>query len=120
MRIGTPNGAEFRIIFSKKFKKPSKSISPELNRCVIFNTTSSSYHGHPEPISCPENISRRSIATYYFSVGRPTEELNEKHKTLFKEVKGEKFNKASFSFRESFKLFIPPILLLLKKFITKK
>ena len=44
-----------------------QKISPILNRCVIFNTTKSSIHGHPEPLNIPENISRNSIAVYYYT-----------------------------------------------------
>ncbi|MDQ3816175.1 MAG: 2OG-Fe(II) oxygenase [Acidobacteriota bacterium] len=44
-----------------------KSIVPFFNRMVIFTNTESSYHGHPVPLRCPENLVRKSIATYYFS-----------------------------------------------------
>ena len=42
-------------------------ISPLLNRCVIFNTTKTSLHGHPEPLNVPDNICRESIAIYYYT-----------------------------------------------------
>lgn len=42
-------------------------IVPVFNRCVIFNTTSNSQHGNPEPIAHPEGISRKSIALYYYT-----------------------------------------------------
>lgn len=54
---------------------------------VIFSTNDFSNHGHPEPIKCPDDISRKSIALYYFSEGRPASELdskNIKNKTYFK------------------------------------
>ncbi len=53
------------------------SIEPIFNRCVIFTTTSFTYHGHPDVIKCPDNVSRKSLALYYFSNGRPQEELSE-------------------------------------------
>ncbi len=43
------------------------SIIPEFNRCVIFNTTSNSNHGNPNPINHPDKTPRRSIALYYYS-----------------------------------------------------
>lgn len=43
------------------------SIVPTFNRCVIFNTTSNSQHGNPQPIAHPEGISRKSIALYYYT-----------------------------------------------------
>ncbi|WP_445191438.1 2OG-Fe(II) oxygenase [Sphingomonas sp. Tas61C01] len=42
-------------------------IVPLFNRCVIFNTTSNSQHGNPEPIAHPQGISRKSIALYYYT-----------------------------------------------------
>ena len=43
------------------------SIIPEFNRCVIFNTTSNSNHGNPNPINHPNKTPRRSIALYYYT-----------------------------------------------------
>lgn len=42
-----------------------KSIAPKFNRAIIFDTTQNSWHGLPEPINCPENITRNSLAVYY-------------------------------------------------------
>ena len=58
---------------------------------VIFSTNDFSNHGHPDPVTCPPNQSRKSIALYYFSVGRPSEDLNKdniKNKTYFKNRAG--------------------------------
>ena len=44
-----------------------KKILPILNRCVIFNTSNKSIHGHPEKLNTPENINRQSIAVYYYT-----------------------------------------------------
>lgn len=37
----------------------AKKIFPILNRCVIFNTSNKSIHGHPEILNVPENICRQ-------------------------------------------------------------
>lgn len=42
------------------------SIAPIGNRLVLFETTESSYHGHPEPMKCPDHVGRKSMALYYF------------------------------------------------------
>jgi len=42
-------------------------VAPLLNRMVIFSTTDTSYHGHPEPLACPEGVTRNSLALYYYS-----------------------------------------------------
>ena len=44
-----------------------QSIAPIFNRCVIFRTTKSSFHGHPVPWKAPDGTTRRSIAFYYYT-----------------------------------------------------
>ena len=54
---------------------------------AIFSTTDFSNHGHPDPLLCPKERSRKSIALYYFSSGRPKNEIsniNVKNRTHFK------------------------------------
>ena len=51
---------------------------------VIFNTTYFSYHGHPNPLNCPENKSRKSLALYYYSNGRPKEEMHKDFDNQFR------------------------------------
>jgi Rps23 Pro-64 3,4-dihydroxylase Tpa1-like proline 4-hydroxylase len=63
--------------------------APQFNRCVIFNTTDKSFHGNPVPVNCPPNRSRRSLAFYYYTNGRPAEEVSGSHGTLFKNRPGE-------------------------------
>ncbi len=47
---------------------------PLFNRMVVFNTNDYTYHGNPDPVTCPEGRTRRSIAMYYYTNGRPDEE----------------------------------------------
>ena len=66
-------------------------ILPVFNRVAMFSTTDYSFHGHPDKLNCPEDRSRKSLALYYYTNGRPKEEVNdglEDHTTLFKERKG--------------------------------
>lgn len=62
-----------------------KRILPIFNRCVIFSTTDFSYHGHPDPLTCPQGVTRKSLALYYYSNGRPANEVSSTHPTLFKQ-----------------------------------
>lgn len=48
--------------------KAEKRIKPRFGTMVVFSTTASSWHGHPEPLSCPPGASRKSIALYYYTV----------------------------------------------------
>ncbi len=43
------------------------SVSPLFNRAVIFSTSETSYHGHPVPLNCPPDNSRKSLALYYYT-----------------------------------------------------
>lgn len=52
-----------------------QKISPLFNRCVIFNTDEDSYHGLPDPIMCPEDQTRKSIALYYFTIEKKAPSL---------------------------------------------
>jgi Rps23 Pro-64 3,4-dihydroxylase Tpa1-like proline 4-hydroxylase len=47
---------------------------PTFNRMVIFATTDFTFHGNPDPVNCPPDIIRKSIAMYYYSNGRPKSE----------------------------------------------
>jgi hypothetical protein len=58
-------------------------VLPVFNRCVVFSTTRKSYHGHPHPLACPPDRSRKSIALYYYTNGRPAEEAAPEHSTIF-------------------------------------
>ena len=42
-------------------------ILPTIGRAVVFNTSLDSFHGQPDPVRCPPDRSRRSIATYYYT-----------------------------------------------------
>lgn len=61
----------FLELWTRDMKTRVHNIMPSFNRAVIFNTDKDSYHGLPDPIKCPEDDSRKSIALYYF-----TEESN--------------------------------------------
>lgn len=46
---------------------PCVSVSPIINRMVIFETSEVSFHGHPRPLRVPVGLTRRSMASYYYS-----------------------------------------------------
>ena len=66
-------------LWDKEMKSCKVKVLPVFNKMVIFRTTDYSFHGHPEPLTCPENITRKSIAMYYYTNGRPKEEINFKN-----------------------------------------
>ena len=52
-------------------RKPGKKILPCANRAILFETSTQSYHGHPQPLNCPPGRRRNSIAVYYYCFDRP-------------------------------------------------
>ena len=59
----------------------SKVIEPRFNRAAIFDTTCNSWHGLPDPLICPEEQYRKSIAVYYLTT--PPENTDPRGKALF-------------------------------------
>jgi len=51
-----------------------KSVSPKFNSALFFRAGTNSYHGHPHPVESPPGIRRNSIAIYYYTTDRPTDE----------------------------------------------
>ena len=45
------------------------SVLPQFNRTIVFETSDTSFHGHPVPLPGPRP--RRSFASYFFSKQRP-------------------------------------------------
>lgn len=77
--------------WNREMTRCQRRILPIFNRFVVFNTTDFSYHGHPDPLVCPAGDSRKSVALYYYTNGRPDAEKSRTHSTLFRERPNERF-----------------------------
>ena len=55
-------------LWDDKMRQCAASVPPLLNHALIFSTSETSYHGFPEKLACPENVSRKSIALYYYTI----------------------------------------------------
>jgi len=71
-------------LWSRDMTHCEAKILPVFNRVVIFSTTDFAYHGHPDPLACPEGMARKSLALYYYTNGRPADEVSGTHTTLFR------------------------------------
>ncbi len=111
-------GGHFEL-WDKDMKQCVHKILPLFNTMAIFSTTDFSYHGHPDPLNCPPDRSRKSLALYYFTNGRPAQEINPalgEHMTIFKARSGSKNDHEAISIPEPInwkaiaKDFLPPII----------
>lgn len=59
-------------LWDKQMRDCVAAVPPLLNNAVIFNTDDTSYHGFPEKLACPEGVSRKSLALYYYTVEQGT------------------------------------------------
>ena len=93
-------------LWDSEMKKCKKKIIPTFNRMVIFSTTDFSYHGNPEKINCPLHTSRKSIAMYYYSNGRPVKERKlGNHSTIFRKRPGSNDPDGNVEFKKIFGKF---------------
>jgi len=83
-----------------------QTIPPLFNRCVIFATQDAN-HGHPDPLACPPDRTRRSLAFFYYRNDLAEGEEPEDHESRYRERPGEKIR----SPRTVVKRITPPVLL---------
>lgn len=70
-------------LWDRSGKTCCKRILPLFNRTVVFSTTDTSFHGHPEPLASPPGVTRKSVSLYYYTAGRPESERSQPHDTIF-------------------------------------
>lgn len=58
-------------LWNKELTECKRRVLPIFNRCVVFATDTGSPHGQPDPLTCPPDRGRQSLALYYFD--NPTE-----------------------------------------------
>ncbi len=116
-------------LWDKKMEACKVNIPPIFNTMVIFSTTDFANHGHPDPLKLPDNCSRKSLALYYYSHGRPANETNNdfnERSTSFKKRKTAIADKKMDSVAPNIVIkkvisnVTPPILLDWLKFIKNK
>jgi Rps23 Pro-64 3,4-dihydroxylase Tpa1-like proline 4-hydroxylase len=84
-----------------------KKVLPVFNRLLVFATLDTANHGHPDPLTCPPDRARRSMALYYYTSDRPEHEQNGEHTTIFRQRPGEEWNSNA---RQIAKRWLPPAL----------
>lgn len=53
-------------LWNEELTRCEARIAPAPGRLVVFAHGDRFWHGHPEPLACPEGVARRSLAAYYY------------------------------------------------------
>jgi len=69
-------------LWEKDMSRCVKKIEPIFNRMVLFNVSHDTFHGHPHPLNCPQNINRLSYSICYFTKEKP-KDYNIEHLAAF-------------------------------------
>ena len=85
-----------------------KKILPLFNRCVIFTTSEFSFHGHPDALSCPPGMTRKSLALYYYQVPHYAGEVSPS--TSWTSVQAAKNEQSQTPFSKWLGELMPPIV----------
>lgn len=70
-------------LWDVKVKNRIQAFVPVFNRCCVFETNDISWHG-VTAVNCPENMTRKSFAGYYYTKEAPSHWKGEHHGTIFK------------------------------------
>ena len=106
-------GGHFEL-WNKEMTKSEVKVLPVFNRMAIFSTSEDSFHGHPDLLKCPEGMTRKSLALYYYTSPATENQTMaaDSHSTLFRTRPGEKLKKKkNRSVKYILKQFVPPIVI---------
>ena len=92
-------------IWDNEMTRCEKQVLPVFNRLLVFATLDTANHGHPDPLTCPPDRARRSMALYYYTSDRPEHEQNDEHTTVFRQRPGEEWTSNA---RQVAKRWTPP------------
>ena len=86
-----------------------KKIVPVFGRSILFAHTAQSLHGHPDPVDTPDGRTRRSVAAYFYTNGRPDPTPPERIGTRFLNPAEEQVSLRKKLIRQA-KYVLPPVL----------
>ncbi|MBV8882427.1 MAG: 2OG-Fe(II) oxygenase [Chroococcidiopsidaceae cyanobacterium CP_BM_RX_35] len=109
-------------LWNKDMTECEAKVLPVFNRCVVFNTDDYSYHGHPQPLTCPTGQTRKSLALYYYTNGRPDSEASDSHSTLFRaRPEGDSgIENSGIELKNILRKLVPPILVDARNYLRNR
>jgi Rps23 Pro-64 3,4-dihydroxylase Tpa1-like proline 4-hydroxylase len=92
------------------FEKNVKTVDvdPLFGRSILFCQSPRTLHGHPVPVSAPQQRPRRSVAAYFYSNGQPDGESGPYRTTRFASPETSRSREAVV---RGIKYVLPPVLL---------
>ena len=81
-------GGELEL-WDRGMKAKVRAVQPVFNRCVVFSTDADSFHGHPEPLACPDGVTRKSMALYYYTASERIHEEVPANSTMYRARPGD-------------------------------
>ena len=64
-------------------KKTIQSVAPLFNRAVIWRYHKRGFHGYPEPLACPEGMSRKTFRIFFYVSDAEYKEDDRPHRSLY-------------------------------------
>jgi hypothetical protein len=64
-------------------KKVIQRIPPKFNRCIIWRHHKRGFHGYPDPITCPSDISRKTFRLFYYVSNATHNTQDLPHRSLY-------------------------------------
>jgi len=80
-RDWTPEYGGGLQLWDKELKECKVTAPINFNVAVMFRTSDESFHGLPDPLKCPDNMMRKSLAVYY--VTDPRSDATHRYKAQF-------------------------------------
>lgn len=77
-----PQWQGYLELWSRDMNECREYIEPKLNRCLIMETHDYAFHGYKE-LRLPAGVTRKSVASYYYSPSRSEQQTEAEHNTLF-------------------------------------
>ena len=75
-------GGQLQFYDTKRQKVHTKvPVGP--GNCVIWNYNNFAFHGYPEPMTCPEGVSRKGIRFFYYVSNAKHDDKHPPHRSLY-------------------------------------
>ena len=69
--------------YDTKRKKVHTQVPVGPGNCVIWNYNNFAFHGYPEPMSCPQGVSRKGIRFFYYVSNAKHDDKHPPHRSLY-------------------------------------